>query len=66
MSADLTERERHILACLAMGATKAEIAAALWVSLDTIKSQTASAYRKLDAHTAAQAVAEGMRRGVIA
>lgn len=61
----LTDRERDILARLAAGQSKPTMAAELWVTPNTIKTQTAAAYRKLGVHTSAQAVAVAMRAGVI-
>jgi LuxR family maltose regulon positive regulatory protein len=52
----LTERESVVLAQLARTGNAAEIAAALFVSVNTVKSQLRSIYRKLDAGTREQAL----------
>jgi LuxR family transcriptional regulator, transcriptional regulator of spore coat protein len=52
----LTRRERAVLAEAAHGGTVDEIAARLWVTRNTVKSQLSSAYRKLGVSTRAQAV----------
>ena len=61
----LTDREIEILEHLALGLTRAEIADRLFVSLSTVKTQLQSIYRKLDVSSAADAVFEGERRGII-
>lgn len=60
----LTVRENAVLAELVTGATTTEIAARLFVSPNTVKSQLRSAYRKLGATTRAQAEAEARRLGL--
>lgn len=52
----LTPRERAVLTEAAHGGTVDEIAARLWVTRNTVKSQLSSAYRKLGVSTRAQAV----------
>lgn len=52
----LTRRERVVLAEAAHGGTVDEIAARLWVTRNTVKSQLSSAYRKLGVSNRAQAV----------
>lgn len=49
LSWDLTSRERHVLALLESPMTTAEIADALFVSVNTIKTHLRSIYRKLGA-----------------
>ena len=61
----LTDREIKILEHLALGLTRAEIAQRLFVSLSTVKTQLQSIYRKLEVSSAADAVFEGERRGII-
>jgi DNA-binding NarL/FixJ family response regulator len=53
----LTERESHILAMLATGLRNADIARALFLSVDTVKTHLRSVYRKLGVTNRAQAVA---------
>ena len=61
----LTGREIEILELLALGYSRAEIADQLFISVSTVKTQLQSLYRKLDVSSAADAVFEGERRGVI-
>jgi DNA-binding CsgD family transcriptional regulator len=53
----LTRRERVVLAELAEDVTLEEIAARLFVTRNTVKSQVRSVYRKIGVSTRAQAVA---------
>lgn len=62
----LTDRERAILTGMARGLTNAEIAAELLVSADTIKTQVKKLFTRLGVHTRAGAVAEGIRRQLVA
>jgi DNA-binding NarL/FixJ family response regulator len=57
----LTARERDILSRVAQGGTNPEIARALTVSEDTVKTQLRRIYRSLGARDRAHAVALGMR-----
>ena len=59
----LTEREREILALIAIGATNREIAAELYLSPHTVKEHTSSLYRKLGARNRADAVQRAQRFG---
>lgn len=52
----LTDREREILACAAMGRTNKEIADQLCVSLDTVKTHLHHIYRKLGVDGRVEAV----------
>jgi DNA-binding CsgD family transcriptional regulator len=63
--APLTVRERQVLSHIARGETNSEIADAFGVSLNTVRKQRASAYRKLGASTREQAVTEALERGVL-
>jgi DNA-binding CsgD family transcriptional regulator len=53
----LSPREQEVLRELAQGKTNREIADALWVSEDTVKSHLRRTYRKLGVGTRAEAVA---------
>lgn len=53
----LTERESELLSLVARGMRNEEIADALYVSLNTVKSHLKSAFRKLGARNRAEAVA---------
>ena len=61
----LTEREVEILKTLAGGARISDIAASLFLSPKTVKNHLTSVYAKLHVETAAQAVAEAYRRGIV-
>lgn len=53
----LSHREQEVLRELAQGKTNREIADALWLAEDTVKSHLRRVYRKLDVGTRAEAVA---------
>jgi DNA-binding NarL/FixJ family response regulator len=55
-AAELSAREREVLALIAAGSTNRQIATALHLSPHTVKGHTSSLYRKLDAKNRAEAV----------
>jgi LuxR family transcriptional regulator, maltose regulon positive regulatory protein len=57
----LSQRERLILRQLAVGHSISEMAAALVVSPNTLKTQLSSLYRKLNVHSREEALAEALR-----
>jgi LuxR family transcriptional regulator, quorum-sensing system regulator BjaR1 len=61
----LTEREREVLRWTAAGKTAWDTGGILNIATDTVNKHIASAMRKLDVHSRAQAVAESIRRGEI-
>lgn len=61
----LTEREVEVLRLLAGGSTRDEIATALFISLNTLKTQLRSIYRKLGVSQRSAAVLEAQRRGLV-
>jgi ATP/maltotriose-dependent transcriptional regulator MalT len=61
----LSERELEVLALLATGQTNAEVAAALYISVGTVKSHSANIYRKLEAKNRTEAVARARELGVL-
>ena len=61
----LSSRELTVLELLASRLTTAEIAGALFVSANTLKSHMKSIYRKLDVNTRADAVHQGQALGLI-
>jgi PAS domain S-box-containing protein len=62
----LTRREREVVTLIALGHETAEIAAALVVSPETVKSHVRKAMSKLRAHTRAELVARSLATGQIA
>lgn len=62
---ELTDREIEIIDHLAQGHRRSEIANELYISVNTLKSQLRSIYRKLDVSNAADAVVGAQRRGLI-
>ncbi|MBB4140059.1 response regulator transcription factor [Microbacterium invictum] len=61
----VSAREVEVLAALAQGATRTEIAQRLFVSVNTVKSHQRSLYRKFEVNTKADAIREGHRRGLL-
>jgi NarL family two-component system response regulator LiaR len=59
----LTARESEILALIAKGLTNQEIADAVFLSINTVKSHIRTAYVRIGADTRAQAVIWAMRNG---
>jgi LuxR family transcriptional regulator, maltose regulon positive regulatory protein len=62
---DLTHREVEILGMLASGGTNAEIAAALFVTPNTVKSHLSSLYRKLGVDSRRAAIAAARSFGLL-
>ena len=58
----LTPREIEVLAAMSDGASNKVIARQLGISLHTVKFYVEAVFRKLDAHSRAEAVAKGLRR----
>ncbi|HWH13545.1 MAG TPA: response regulator transcription factor [Miltoncostaeaceae bacterium] len=63
--ADLTDREHEVLGMLARGLTTQEIADALSVSPNTVKSHTRALFTKFEAHNRVQALGVARARGLI-
>ncbi|MFD2840789.1 LuxR C-terminal-related transcriptional regulator [Populibacterium corticicola] len=61
---DLTRRERVVLANLSEEATLEQIAAKLFVTRNTVKSQVRSVYRKIGVSTRADAVRWAREAGI--
>lgn len=61
--AGLTDRERDVLGLLAEGRSNAEIAGALFVSENTVRSHLTAAYAKVGVGSAREAVAWAWRTG---
>ncbi|NIM01684.1 MAG: hypothetical protein GTN89_12815 [Acidobacteria bacterium] len=62
---DLTERELEVLRCLVDGCRYSEAAEILGIGAETVKSHVHSVYRKLQVRSAASAVREALRRGLV-
>jgi LuxR family transcriptional regulator, maltose regulon positive regulatory protein len=62
---ELTDRELSVLRLLAGDLSQREIGAALYVSLNTVKTHTRGIYRKLGASTRAEAVARARAQDLI-
>jgi DNA-binding NarL/FixJ family response regulator len=65
VGSDLTPREREILTMLAVGSKNSVIAATLHLSVNTVRNYVQSILTKLGAHSKLEAVATGVREGVI-
>ncbi|GCE77016.1 response regulator transcription factor [Cellulomonas biazotea] len=63
--APLTKREIEVLIGMSNGRSNAQIGAELFLSEDTVKTHARRLFRKLGAKDRAQAVAIGLRRGLI-
>lgn len=61
----LTQREQDVLRLLNSGLSQHEIGLELYLSLNTVKSHVRSVYRKLGAHSRAQALQTARRRSLI-
>lgn len=61
----LSERETQVLAGMSRGLSNGEIGKELYLSEDTIKTHARRLFRKLQASDRAQAVAVGLRAGLI-
>ena len=64
-AAALTAREREVVALVALGVSRREIAAQLFISEATVKTHLRNAMHKLDVHSQAQLVAVALTRGLI-
>jgi DNA-binding NarL/FixJ family response regulator len=65
LGSDLTDREREVLVLLAEGAANAAIAKQLHLSVNTIRNYVQAILTKLGAHSKLEAVATGVREGII-
>jgi DNA-binding NarL/FixJ family response regulator len=62
---DLTDREQDVLRSLARGLSYKQVADALGVSLDTVRTHVRAVYRKLQVHSVAEAVGRAIREGLV-
>ena len=60
----LTEREWEILRCMVDGLARAQIAARLYLSPNTVRTHTQNILKKLDVHSSLEAVSVAMHSGV--
>jgi DNA-binding NarL/FixJ family response regulator len=65
LGASLGPREIEVLALVASGRSNKQIAQQLTLSLNTVRNHVQSVLRKLQAHSKLEAVATGVREGVI-
>jgi DNA-binding NarL/FixJ family response regulator len=65
IGSNLTPREREILALLADGLANKQIAARLGISKNTVKTHLELLFDKLGVSSRAEAVATGVRRGLL-
>jgi len=63
LDVELTEREREVLDLIAVGASTQEIAEALFLGVNSVKTHTQSLFRKLGVTTRTQAALWAVRRG---
>ncbi len=61
----ISKREHEVLQLMATGLSNQEIAATLFVSLNTVKTHTANLFEKLEVRRRTQAVEKGKRFGII-
>lgn len=62
---DLTDRERDVLRALVAGHAYKGVAAELDISVDTVRSHIRQLYKKLQVHSAAEAVSRAIRDGLV-
>ena len=60
----LTDRERDVLGLMAAGLSRPDIAAALYISLNTVRTHARSVLAKLEAHSSVEAVSIALRAGL--
>ena len=60
----LTERELAVLELIASGLSNDEIAATLFITINTVKSYVRTAYKRIGAHTRSQAVIWALENGL--
>ena len=64
-AADLSQRERQVLALIARGATDKAIAVTLKLSFHTVKNHVRAIYRKIGVNKRAEAVVWARHCGVV-
>lgn len=61
----LSQREKEVLGLLADGYNYQEIAASLFISVDTVRHHIRNIYKKLHVHSQSEAVAKAIRKKII-
>ncbi len=61
----LSERELHILRCIAEGRSNQEIAQELIIALSTVKTHLSNIYTKLEVHSRTQAIGRARESGLL-
>ena len=64
-SGDLTDREMEVLHQLARGRSNKEIAAALDIGEETVKTHVGNVLSKLQVENRSQAIVQALKRGLI-
>lgn len=64
-AAPLTKREKEILELISKGLSNKQIATNLSISEDTVKTHISRMFSKLDVHNRVEAVASGIRLGIL-
>jgi DNA-binding NarL/FixJ family response regulator len=64
LATGLTEREMAVLELIAAGLSNEQIAASLFVSINTVKTYVRTAYRRIGVDSRSQAVIWALRRGL--
>ncbi len=62
---DLSKREQEVLRCLSKGLSYGQVAEELGLSIDTVRDHIRRVYKKLQVHSAAEAVGRAVREGLI-
>jgi two-component system, NarL family, response regulator LiaR len=62
----ISKREYEVLELIAQGKTNQEIADALFISLNTVKTHSSNLFSKLDARRRTQAIEHAKREGLLA
>lgn len=65
IGSDLTEREREVLRIAALGHSNKEIAAELYLSVNTVRNHMQHVLNKLGAHSKLEATAIAVRAGIL-
>lgn len=65
IGSDLTERELEVLQSAALGRSNKEIAAELYLSVNTVRNHMQHVLNKLDAHSKLEATAIAVRAGIL-